>query len=83
MEHGDKSEIQISNSKQIQNPNLQMFKTDTTTRISRSLGFGHCDFDHSDLFRARPVEFRYADPPEAGFHRASASYFEFDVHPVP
>ena len=28
-------------------------------------------------FRARPVEFRYADPPKAGFHRARVSYFEF------
>jgi hypothetical protein len=31
-----------------------------------------------DLFRARPVEFRYADPPKAGFHRARVSYFEFE-----
>jgi len=45
------------NSKQIQNPNLQMFKTDTTKGISKSLGFGHCDFDHSDLFRASYFEF--------------------------
>ena len=27
-------------------------------------------------FRVRPVEFRNADPPKAGFHRASASNFE-------
>jgi hypothetical protein len=30
------------------------------------------------LFRARPVEFRYADSPKAGFHRARVSYFEFE-----
>jgi len=29
------------------------------------------------LFRARPVEFRHADQPRAGFHRASASDFGF------
>ena len=28
-------------------------------------------------FSARPVEFRHADQPKAGFHRASASDFEF------
>jgi hypothetical protein len=36
-------------SKQIQNPNFQMSKTHNRTRISRCVGFGHCDFEHSDL----------------------------------
>jgi len=31
-----------------------------------------------NLFCARPVEFRDADPPKAGFHRASAYNFVFE-----
>ena len=39
----------------------------------------HWSISLADLFRARPVEFRYADPPKAGFHRASAANLLFHV----
>ena len=82
IEHGGKSEIRISKSEtnskfefsNVPNENLR-----TNFSLSR---FGHLNFDHSDLFRARPAEFSNADQPKAGFHRASASDFEFDIQSV-
>ena len=41
--------IEIRNSKQIQNSNFQMFKTINALRISSFYGFGHLDFGHSDF----------------------------------
>ena len=53
--------IEIRNSKQIQNSNFQMFKTETKGQLWSSLGFGHSDFEHSNLFRASCFGFRISD----------------------
>jgi len=50
--------IEYRNPKQIQNPNFQMFKTETKGQLWSSLGFGHSVFEHSDLFRASCFGFR-------------------------
>ena len=50
--------IEIRNSKQIQNSNFQMFKTKTGGLPKSTFGFGHLDFGNSDLFRISCFGFR-------------------------